>query len=103
MARKSIPKFKSEESEQEFWASHDSTEFIDWRKGRIGLFPELKPSTQTISLRLPKSLLDALKVIANKRDVPYQSLMKVFLADRLREEMADLRSKRHRRTSHHKK
>lgn len=99
MARKSIPKFKSEAEEQEFWANNDSTEFVDWRRGGVGLFPELKPSTQTISVRLPKSLLDALKVIANKRDVPYQSLMKVFLADRLKEEMASADNKRPHRTA----
>jgi predicted DNA binding CopG/RHH family protein len=97
MARKRIPNFKSEGEEQEFWASHDSTQFIDWRKGAIGLFPQLKPSTQTISVRLPKSLLEALKVIANKRDVPYQSLMKVFLAERLQEEMQPVSGKRPRR------
>lgn len=88
MARKSIPKFRNENEEQEFWSEHDSTELIDWSRGRIGLFPELKPSTQSISIRLPKSLLDALKVLANKRDVPYQSLLKVFLAERLNDEMA---------------
>lgn len=86
MARKPIPKFKSESQEQDFWASHDSTEFIDWTRGRVAVFPELKPSTQTISLRLPKSLLEALKTIANKRDVPYQSLLKIFLSERINEE-----------------
>ena len=90
MARKSIPKFKSEAEEQDFWAKHDSTEFIDWYRGGVGLFPELKPSTQTISIRLPKSLLEALKVLANKRDVPYQSLLKVFLAERLNDELVGI-------------
>ena len=94
MARKTIPKFKSEAEEQEFWATHDSTGLIEWKSGGGGVFPELKPSTQTISLRLPKSLLAALKVIANKRDVPYQSLMKVFLAERLSEEMGQASRKR---------
>lgn len=88
MARKKLPKFRSEGQEQDFWAGHDSTQYIDWSKGRISVFPELKPSTQTISLRLPKALLNALKVIANKRDVPYQSLLKIFLAERVQEEMA---------------
>ncbi len=87
MARKTIPKFNSEAAEQAFWASHDSTEYLDWAQGRVGIFPKLKPSTKTISLRLPESLLSAIKVLANKRDVPYQSLMKVFLADRLKEEV----------------
>jgi predicted DNA binding CopG/RHH family protein len=88
MGRKSVPKFKSEAEEQEFWSQHDSTAFVDWSQGKVGLFPALKPSTQTISIRLPKSLLDALKVLANKRDVPYQSLLKVFLAERLNDEIS---------------
>jgi len=87
MARKKIPTFKSEEEEHAFWEKNDSTDFIDWNNGKIGLFPNLKPSTKTISLRLPESVLYALKVLANKKDVPYQSLMKVFLTDRLKEEM----------------
>ena len=88
MARKSIPKFKTESQEQDFWAPHDSTDYVDWSQGRVTIFPELKPSTQTISLRLPQSLLDALKTIANKRDVPYQSLLKIFLSERVNEELA---------------
>lgn len=99
MARKSIPKFNSEDSEQAFWAEQDSTDFIDWSGGRIGIFPELKPSTKTISLRLPESLLAALKSLANKKDVPYQSLMKVFLADRLKEEVVGADNNRMRRTA----
>lgn len=87
MARKSIPIFASEAEEQEFWQKHDSTDYIDWSKGKIGVFPELKPSTKTISLRLPESLLAAIKTLANKKDVPYQSLMKVFLSDRLQDEL----------------
>ena len=86
MARKKLPKFATETEEQTFWANHDSTELIDWSKGNIGIFPNLKPSTRTISLRLPESLLSALKVLANKKDVPYQSLLKVFLSERLNEE-----------------
>lgn len=99
MARKRIPKFLSESQEQTFWASHDSTEYVDWENGRIGVFPNLKLSTKTISLRLPLSLLDALKVLANKQDVPYQSLMKVFLADRLKKEMGRPGNKRSHRTA----
>ncbi len=87
MVRKRIPKFSSEDQEQDFWEANDSVSYIDWTKGKIGVFPNLKPSTKTISLRLPASLLEALKVLANKQDVPYQSLMKVFLAERLKEEM----------------
>lgn len=97
MARKTIPKFASESEEQDFWNKHDSTQFIDWTKGRVGVFPELKPSTKTISLRLPESLLSALKTLANKRDVPYQSLMKVFLAQQLRKELEAPDTKRNHR------
>jgi predicted DNA binding CopG/RHH family protein len=86
MAHKRIPKFKSEDAERDFWADRDSTEYIDWKKGKIGVFPELKPSVKTISLRLPESMLEGLKILANKRDVPYQSLLKIFLAERLEDE-----------------
>ena len=84
--RKQIPKLKSEDAERDFWARHDSTEFIDWSKAKRTLFPNLKPSTKTISLRLPESLLEALKLLANRRDVPYQSLLKIFLAERVEQE-----------------
>ena len=87
MARKSMPTFTSEADEQEFWQKHDSADYIDWSKGKIGVFPELKPSTKTISLRLPESLLAAIKTLANKKDVPYQSLMKVFLSEKLQDEL----------------
>jgi predicted DNA binding CopG/RHH family protein len=93
MARRKIPLFTSEAEEQSFWANNDSTDLIDWSKGNIGVFPNLKPSTRTISLRLPESLLSALKVLANKRDVPYQSLMKVFLSERLNEEFRGPRTR----------
>ncbi len=85
--RKPIPRFKNEEAEREFWASHDSTEFIDWRKAGRATLPNLKPSSQTISLRLPKPMLARLKQLANKRDVPYQSLLKMFVAERLKREL----------------
>lgn len=85
--KKALPRFKSEEQEREFWASHDSTEFVDWRKGKRVALPNLKPSLQTISLRLPKPMLERLKLLANKRDVPYQSLLKMFLAERLKAEL----------------
>jgi predicted DNA binding CopG/RHH family protein len=84
--RKPIPEFKSEEEEREFWASHDSTDFIDWRTAAHHKFPNLKPTLRTISLRLPVSMIEDLKALANKRDVPYQSLLKVFLAERLKKE-----------------
>lgn len=80
---KKIPLFKSEDEEQNFWGSHDSTDYIDWSKAKRVKFPNLKPSTETISIRLPKSMLDDIKIQANKKDVPYQSLIKVYLADRL--------------------
>jgi predicted DNA binding CopG/RHH family protein len=87
---KDIPKFKSEDEEREFWATHDSTEYINWDKAEIQTFPKLKPSTKTISLRLPEHLLDELRSIANKRDVPYQSLIKIFLKERIDQEIKQL-------------
>jgi predicted DNA binding CopG/RHH family protein len=83
---KEIPKFKSEVEERQFWTEHDSTEFVDWSKAKRGVFPNLKPSTKTISLRLPESMLEELKLLANRNDVPYQSLMKVFLSERIESE-----------------
>ncbi len=87
-----IPKFKSEDEEREFWATHDSTEYVDWSRARRTTYPNLKPSTRTISLRLPETLLANLKMLANKRDVPYQSLLKIFLAERIEEELHPQRS-----------
>jgi predicted DNA binding CopG/RHH family protein len=84
--KKAIPKFRTEDAERNFWASHDSTDYIDWRKARRSTLPDLKPSSQTISLRLPKPMLERLKTLANKRDVPYQSLLKMFIAERLKKE-----------------
>jgi predicted DNA binding CopG/RHH family protein len=84
--KKALPKFKNENAEREFWAKHDSTDYLEWRKGRRVTLPNLKPSSQTISLRLPKPMLERLKLLANKRDVPYQSLLKMFVADRLKVE-----------------
>ncbi len=85
MARKlkAIPKFRTEREEREFWESHDSTEYVDWSKARRVRFPNLKPTTTSISLRLPVSLLEQIKVEANKRDVPYQSLIKTWLAEKV--------------------
>jgi predicted DNA binding CopG/RHH family protein len=80
---KTLPEFKSEDEEREFWASHDSTDYVDWSKAERAIFPNLKPSVRTISLRLPVSMIAALKALANQRDVPYQSLLKVFLSERL--------------------
>ena len=87
MIKKQIPSFKNEDEERAFWKTHDSTEFIDWSKAKRAVFPNLKPSTRTISLRLPESIIAALKLLANKRDVPYQSLLKVFLAEKVEQEL----------------
>lgn len=82
---KKTPEFKNEAEERAFWESHDSTEFVDWKQAQRAQFPNLKPSTKTISLRLPESLLDRIKVEANKRDMPYQSLIKVWLSEDVEE------------------
>ena len=84
--REAIPNFRSEAEEQEFWATHDMTDYFDYTTARRVTFPRLRPSTATISLRLPQALLDDLRVLANQRDVPYQSLLKVYLAERVAEE-----------------
>lgn len=86
MAKK-LPAFKNEDEEREFWATHDSTEYIDWKRAEKVTFSNLKPSVEKISLRLPKSMLEELKLLANKRDVPYQSLLKIFLAERIEKEL----------------
>jgi predicted DNA binding CopG/RHH family protein len=83
VTRKAVPTFSSETEERSFWETHDTSPFVDWGKARVAVFPNLKPSTETISLRLPAALLAELKALANKRDVPYQSLLKVFLAERV--------------------
>jgi len=83
MKLKPIPKFKTEAQEREFWETHDSTEYIDWSKAKKVQFTNLKASTRSISLRLPISLLDSIRIEANKRDVPYQSLIKVWLSEKL--------------------
>jgi predicted DNA binding CopG/RHH family protein len=84
---KPLPRFASEDTESEFWDTHDSTDYIDWSKAERGtLFPNLKPTSQTISLRLPVMMIAQLKTLANKRDVPYQSLLKMFVAERLEAE-----------------
>jgi predicted DNA binding CopG/RHH family protein len=86
-----IPKFESEDQEREFWANHDSADYIDWSRAQATAFPRLKPTTRTISLRLPEVLIENLKMLANKRDVPYQSLLKIYLAERIEEELRHLR------------
>ena len=85
--KKQIPKFKNEDEEREFWSTHDSTDFFDWSKADQLTLSNLKPSVKKISLRLPESMLEELKLLANKRDVPYQSLLKIFLAERIEKEL----------------
>ena len=92
---KAIPSFATEAAERDFWASHDTSDYADWGKARPAIFPNLHPSTETISLRLPGPLLADLKVLANQRDVPYQSLLKILLADQIRREQ-DAKGKRSR-------
>lgn len=82
---KKIPEFKTEAEERKFWESHDSTDYMDWSNARPASFPSLKPSTKTISLRLPEALLNRIKIEANKRDVPYQSLIKAWLSEDVKE------------------
>jgi predicted DNA binding CopG/RHH family protein len=89
--KKKPPKFQNEDEEREFWATHDSSEYIDWKHARRLTLPNLKPSTRTISVRLPESMLDELKLLANKQDIPYQSLLKIFLAERIRQELRSSR------------
>jgi predicted DNA binding CopG/RHH family protein len=79
--KKTVPEFKSEAEERAFWETHDSSEYVDWNQARSATFPRLKPSTKTISLRLPEALLERIKMEANKRDVPYQSLIKAWLSE----------------------
>jgi predicted DNA binding CopG/RHH family protein len=84
-----IPKFSSEDREREFWAAKDSSRTIDWSRAENVSLPNLRPSTRTISIRLPEPMIDRLKVLANKRDVPYQSLLKLFVAERIEEELRE--------------
>ena len=85
---KNIPKFKEEDHERAFWSKNDTTDYIDWSKAKRVTFPNLKPSTQTISLRLPAGLLNAIKNLANRRDMPYQSFLKNVLFEKVQEEFA---------------
>ena len=84
--KKKSPYFKNEDQEREFWANHSTSDYIDWSNAKRVVFPNLKPSVKSISLRFPQSMLEELKVLANKRDVPYQSLMKIFLSDCIQKE-----------------
>ena len=92
--KKQVPKHRGEDRERDFWASADSTEYVDWSEAQRVAFPNLKPSLKTISLRLPEMMLAELKALANKRDVPYQSLLKMFLAERIAAELGAVSEKR---------
>ncbi len=78
-----LPEFQGEDEEREFWATHDASDYADWSQAQRVVFPNLKPTTKAISLRLPESMLDELRALANQRDVPYQSLIKIFLRERI--------------------
>lgn len=93
-ALKKVPTFKTEDAERKFWGTADSTEYVDWSKARMVRFPNLRPSSTAISIRLPETLLTELKLLANEQDVPYQSLLKVYLADRVRAERRSHRRQR---------
>lgn len=86
MKRKILPKFKNEDEERKFWATHELSDVFDVKKGVNVTFPNLKPSTRTMTIRVPQALIDDLKMIANKKDVPYQSMVKMFLDEKVREE-----------------
>jgi predicted DNA binding CopG/RHH family protein len=90
MKRKKLPNFKTEQEEREFWDTHSSEEYVNWNKVEVinAPFPKLKPSTKTISIRLPETMLEELRSLANKNDVPYQSLIKIYLAERIVQETA---------------
>ena len=83
---KKIPKFKNEDEERKFWAKHDIVDYVDLKSARAVRFPNLKPSLRTISIRLPEHLIEELKSLANERDIPYQALLKQFLAERVNQE-----------------
>jgi len=97
MNRKKIPDFESEDKEREFWSNADSVDYVDWDNAKRAILPDLKPSHKTISLRLPAMMLAQLKALANKRDVPYQSLLKLFLKERLDAELTSEQSVRKKR------
>lgn len=100
---KPIPKFRSEAEERRFWETHDTTDYVDWSKAVDASFPNLKPTTTSISLRLPLSLLSDLKILANKQDVPYQSLLKVLLAESVARESRDRSATRGHESGHRRR
>jgi predicted DNA binding CopG/RHH family protein len=82
-----IPKFKNEAEERAFWLKHNSSDFVDWKKGKKVVFSNLRPTLRSISLRLPEPMIEELRLLANKKDVPYQSLLKMFLSERIAQEL----------------
>jgi len=91
LSKAKMPKFDNEDQEREFWATHDSAEYIDWQKAKPVKLSNLRPTTRTISIRLPEAMIERLKMLANKRDVPYQSLLKMFVADKIEQELRGAR------------
>ncbi len=87
MRKNKIPKFRTEEEERNFWSSHDSTEYINWSKAKDVTLSNLKPSVRSISIRLPEIMVEELKLLAHKKDVPYQSLMKIYISEKMKEEL----------------
>ena len=86
-AVRNLPKFETEDQEREFWTKHDSADYVDWSKAKRVKLVKLRPTTRTISIRLPETMIERLKLLANKRDVPYQSLLKMYVAEKLEEEL----------------
>ena len=91
---KRIPRFRSEEQEREFWARNDSADFVDYSKAKPASFPNLKPTSRAISIRLPESLIENIKMLANREDVPYQSMMKILLSEKVQEALQSRRRKK---------
>jgi len=85
--KKKIPKFKSESEERRFWEKNDSSEYINWDEAKLVVLPKLKPTVKSISIRMPEIMLNQIKVIANKKDVPYQSFIKTILSERINQEL----------------
>jgi predicted DNA binding CopG/RHH family protein len=89
---KRVPRHRSEDEEREFWSKADSTDHIDWKQAKRVTFSKLKPSLRTISLRLPEMMIEELKLLANKMDVPYQTLIKIYLSERIRKELKSVKA-----------
>jgi predicted DNA binding CopG/RHH family protein len=87
MKKNKIPKFRTEEEEREFWNSHDSTKYVDWKKAKEVTLPNLKPSARSISIRFPEILIEELKMLAHKKDIPYQSLIKAYVSEKVKEDL----------------